>query len=101
MNSLKPMGSTFNQEMDSERLLKQSGRVFEFVKSGRWLTLREISDATGDPEASVSARLRDLRRLGLTVHRRRRGDAKRGLHEYSVQAFQYDRFGQGFLPMAG
>lgn len=40
--------------------------------------------ATGAPEASASARLRDLRRAGLTVERRRRGDPKAGLWEYRV-----------------
>jgi hypothetical protein len=30
------------------------------------------------------ARLRDLRRLGWTVDRRRRGNPKAGLHEYRV-----------------
>jgi DNA-binding transcriptional regulator GbsR (MarR family) len=96
---MMPQGQTFDPVLDGPRLEKQSGRVFEFVKSGHWLTLREISDATGDPEASVSARLRDLRRLGLTVHRRRRGDPKKGLFEYSVQAFEWDQHGQGFLPI--
>lgn len=97
---LKIQGSTFNPDLDSERLAKQSSRVFALMKDGRARTLREISDATGDPEASVSARLRDLRRLGLTVNRQRRGDEKRGLFEYSVIAFEYDKHGQGFLPMA-
>jgi Fic family protein len=52
---------------DRVRLGKQLVKVRDFLlaNAGTWLTLREISDATGAPEASASARLRDLARLGL------------------------------------
>jgi hypothetical protein len=56
---------------------------------GRWRTLRQISDATGSPEASVSARLRDMRkpRFGAsTVDRERMGDPDGGLHRYRLLA---------------
>ncbi len=55
--------------------------------AGWWWTLREISQHTGDPEASISARLRDLRkaRFGAhTVNRRRRGDPTKGVFEYQL-----------------
>ena len=47
---------------------------------------RAGSDRTGhaDPEASISARLRDFRKHGLSVERRRRGDPRAGLWEYRV-----------------
>jgi hypothetical protein len=38
------------------------------MKAGTWLTLHEISVGTGDPEASVSARLRDLRKTKFGGH---------------------------------
>jgi len=44
------------------------------MRDGEWRTLGEISEATGHPEASVSARLRDFRKPrfgGHTVNRRR------------------------------
>jgi hypothetical protein len=45
--------------------------VFEIMKDHGWRTLREISTRHGSiPEASVSARLRDLRKLGCQVERR-------------------------------
>jgi biotin operon repressor len=42
------------------------------MRDGRWRSLQELADASGWPPASVSARLRQLRKTGLTVHRRRR-----------------------------
>jgi hypothetical protein len=45
------------------------------MADGRWRSLQEITDLTGWPPASVSARLRDLRKPehgGHTVHHRRR-----------------------------
>ena len=55
---------------------EQLVRVRELMRDGKERTLAEISEITGDPEASVSARLRDLRRprYGLwTVKRKRVG----------------------------
>lgn len=78
-------GETYSAAFDFSRLNAQQLRVYDIVNDGSWHTLREIADRTGDPEASVSARLRDLRNMfSLTVDRRRRGDEKRGLFEYRV-----------------
>ena len=76
--------STCCQELDGDRLGRQLVTVRDLMTDGQWRTLREISDATKAPEASVSARLRELRGLGSKVERRRRGDPRRGLHEYRV-----------------
>ena len=51
----------------------------------------EIVTMAGGTEASVSARLRDFRKAKFggspdAVDRRRRGEAKRGLHEYRLAA---------------
>lgn len=67
---------------DRLRLGDQLRRVADFMGKGGWYSLEEISIATGAPEASVSARLRDLRRPKCgcwTVERRRRSG---GLWEY-------------------
>lgn len=64
-------GQTFNLDRDSIRLNAQLKRVLAcMMVSGAWMTLREIAAATGDPEASVSARLRDVAkvRFGLTAY---------------------------------
>jgi hypothetical protein len=69
------------------RLNGQQRRVYLAMRDGAWRTLREIADATGDPDASVSARLRDLRKEkfgGFIVERRRRGETPKGTHEYRL-----------------
>jgi hypothetical protein len=82
-------GKTFDPELDGARLGRQLLVVRSYMLriSPAWKTLREISAATGEPEASVSARLRDLRkeRCGsLDVQRQRRGEETRGLWEYRI-----------------
>ena len=80
-------GATYQPARDYARLQSQLGRVYRVLQGGRWLTLPEIARLTGDPEASISARIRDLRKDkwgGLTVdHRVREGHA--GLWEYRLR----------------
>lgn len=81
-------GETYEPAVDRERLFAQLQRVRDFMKDGQWRTLQEISDVTSDPPASVSARLRDLRkpRFGSRcVERRRRS---RGLFEYRLYSLE-------------
>lgn len=80
-------GPEYSHEQDTNRLTKQHERVKAAMEDGKWRTLGEIAQATGDPEASVSAQLRHLRkpRFGAyIVHRRKRGDIP-GLYEYRVE----------------
>lgn len=82
-------GDTFNASLDGTRLNAQTQRVYEAMSDHQWRTLGEISILTGDPEPSISSRLRDLRKArfgSYEVGRRRRGDAKRGVWEFSVGA---------------
>ena len=81
-------GPAYDRDLDTQRLTGQIQRVFGLMSDGSWRTLREIAEATGDPEASVSAQLRHLRkpRFGShTVERRRRGEASSGLWEYRLE----------------
>ena len=56
-------GETYEQELDKVRLNGQLGRVYNALRiRGGWMTLGEISADTGDAGASVSARIRDLRK---------------------------------------
>ena len=67
-------GETYEARFDYERLNKQSRRVYNCMRDGMWRKLSDIAQATGDPEASISARLRDFRKRrfgGLIVERRR------------------------------
>lgn len=88
-------GDTYEPPLDQARLSAQlnSVRACVFRHYPAWLSLCEIAGHVGPaqgrpyPEASVSARLRDLRkpRFGsYTVERRRRGSGRRGLFEYRV-----------------
>jgi len=80
-------GQTYEPEHDEDRLGKQLERVRQLVLDGEWRTLDEIGAHSGAPPASVSARLRDLRkeRFGqYNVERRRRGAPKDGLWEYRI-----------------
>jgi hypothetical protein len=81
-------GADYNHERDQKRLMKQSDRVFEFMKSGAWRTLRQISDATGAPEASASAALRDFRKERFGSHTVNRRYVENGLYEYSLEVNQ-------------
>ena len=80
-------GPDFVAELDEKRLTGQINRIFELMIDGEWRTLQEIEKATGDPQASISAQLRHLRkpRFGsYTLNKRRRGEEKRGLFEYQL-----------------
>jgi hypothetical protein len=76
-----PRGETFSPERDGARLGAQYLRVRDLMRDGVWRTLEGISAATGDPQASISARLRDMRRNGFTVERRYIAN---GLWEYRM-----------------
>ncbi len=80
-------GETVDVQADHVRLITLLARVRNLMEDGQWRTLEEIQGRAGGTEASVSARLRDLRKAkhgGYTVERRRRGELAAGLHEYRV-----------------
>lgn len=71
-------------EADTQRLTHQHDRLFKLMSDGRWRTLPGIAAVTKDPEASISAQLRHLRKPrfgGHTVERRR---VEGGLWEYRL-----------------
>jgi hypothetical protein len=78
-------GETYEPGLDKPRLNKQTRRVFDVMADRRWHTLREIANVTGDPEASISARIRDLRKpkFGEFVIDRDRDD--NGLFYYKLK----------------
>ena len=55
-------GADYQPARDDERLSRQIDRVFGCMKDGRPRTLGQIAAITGDPEASVSAQLRHLKK---------------------------------------
>jgi hypothetical protein len=77
-------GVTYSEELDGDGLRAQLAAVKAYVLDCRWHTLGEIEAALGYPQASISARLRDLRKKkfgGYTVLRYRLAN---GLHQYLV-----------------
>lgn len=77
---------TFIEERDGARIGKQREAVLDLMRDGKWRTLAEISAATGAPEASASARLRDLRKErygGFVVDREY---VSQGLWKYRLYA---------------
>ncbi len=80
-------GPEYVERFDHARLTGQLLRVYAHMREGRWQTLEEIARATGDPQASVSAQLRHLRkpRFGShVVEKRPRGNRAMGLWEYRL-----------------
>jgi len=78
-------GQTYEPALDKVRLNTQQQRIFDVMKDGGWRTLSSIASVTGDPEASISARLRDFRKHkfgGFPVERRREDGG--GLHAYRL-----------------
>lgn len=77
-------GADYIPERDDVRLTGQILRVWDVVNDNCWHTLKEIADKTGDPEASISAQLRHLRKPrfgGYIVEREYIND---GLYKYRV-----------------
>jgi hypothetical protein len=77
-------GSDYVPERDDVRLKGQILRVWNVVQDSKWRTLREISNLTGDPEASISAQLRHLRKPRFGAHTVEKEYVNNGLFKYRV-----------------
>jgi len=75
-------GSNYDPALDRDRLAGQMLNIFNLMSDGIPRTLREISDITGYGEASISAQLRNLRKIKIDFDKRRRGEPANGLFEY-------------------
>ena len=80
-------GETYDPIEDHDRLATLLERVRLLMLDGNWRTLAAISLAAGGTEASVSARLRDLRKPsgGSYLVDRERVKGARGLFRYRVR----------------
>lgn len=77
-------GDDYVPARDRKRLTGQLLRVYNAVSDGRWRTLALISSLCGDPAASVSAQLRNLRKPQFGSHNIERRHVKGGLYEYRL-----------------
>jgi DNA-binding transcriptional regulator GbsR (MarR family) len=80
-------GDVYESNYDRIRLTGQIHRIFNVMKDEKWRTLDEISEVTNDPQASISAQLRHLRKSRFgehKVYKKHRGERKNGLWEYQL-----------------
>lgn len=70
---------------DQKRLGRQLKAVRDLMEDGRWRTLDEIGRVVTGTQTALSARLRDLRKLGLQVEARRVRPGS-GLYQYQVHS---------------
>lgn len=77
-------GSTYQHGRDSGRLGDQMLSVFDLMRDGEYRTLAQIAGTTSHPEASVSSRLRDLRKPRFGGHIVNRRYVGNGLYQYQL-----------------
>lgn len=77
-------GATYDHARDSARLGEQMLAVLSVMSDGQWRTLAGIAAETNAPEASISARLRDLRKPRFGGHTVNREYIRRGLFQYQL-----------------
>lgn len=79
-------GSDYQPSRDDVRLTGQLLRIWGVVSDGVWRTLHDIASTTGDPEPSVSAQLRHLRKPRFGSHTVEKLHKGNGLFLYRVLA---------------
>ena len=84
IETIKFDGADYKPERDDVRLTGQLLRVWDVVHDGSWYTLKQIADKTGDPEASVSAQLRHLRKPRFGGYIVEKEYISNGLYKYRV-----------------
>jgi len=85
-------GETYEPELDKVRLTGMLQRVYSAMSSGAWCSLSHLARTAQGSEASVSARIRDLRKEkfgGFEVQRKR---IERGLFHYRLVLGQEELF---------
>jgi hypothetical protein len=78
-------GATFNRDRDENRLRRQLDAVRRSMLSGGWWTLARLATAAQGSEASVSARLRDLRKQKFGAYDIERRYVANGVWEYHLR----------------
>lgn len=77
-------GETYSADQDHTRLKGQLWRVFQLMSDGKWRTLADIATEAGGSEASVSARLRDLKKAQYGSHTLEKQRVTGGLWRYRL-----------------
>ena len=84
MNNLRFNGADYQPERDNPRLGSQLLRVKQAMTDGQWKTLGTLEEETGDPQASISAQLRHLRKPRFGSHTIERRHVANGLYQYRL-----------------
>ena len=79
-------GPNYDAKRDDARLPGQLQRVFKAMKDGEWRSLGDIEEVTGDPQASISAQLRHLRKPRFGGHEVDKKYLGNGLYHYKLNA---------------
>jgi uncharacterized protein (DUF2132 family) len=77
-------GDDYIPARDDARLKGQLLRVWNVVQDGGWYTLAEIAKLTTDPEASISAQLRHLRKPRFGNHEIEKEYIGNGCYKYRL-----------------
>lgn len=77
-------GPSYEPVRDNARLTDQLSRIWHLMKDSQFRTLGQIATATGDPESSISAQLRHLRKKRFGSHVIERSYIGNGLHIYKL-----------------
>lgn len=77
-------GSDYVGDRDDVRLTGQILRVYDCMSDGQWRTLSQIEVRTGDPQASISAQLRHLRKPRFGAYEVKKRNRSAGTFEYML-----------------
>ena len=77
-------GSDYVQERDNYRLGTQLAKIYNLMKDGQFRTLSQIEQVTGEPQASISAQLRHLRKPRFGGHSVNKKHQGQGLYKYQL-----------------
>ena len=77
-------GSDYVPSRDRARLTSQLEAIRQVMSDGQFRTLGEIEQATGAPQASVSAQLRNLKKPRYGGYRLEKAYQGRGLYRYRL-----------------
>lgn len=77
-------GETYEPALDKARLTAQYSRVFETMANGLFYTLKQLEELTKAPQASISARIRDMRKERFGSHTITRRRVEGGTYEYKL-----------------
>ena len=82
MSNIKFDGDDYIHGRDKARLTGQLHKIYFYILNGKWVTLKQIAEATGAPEASISAQLRNLRKERFGGHTIEKEFVKNGIYRY-------------------